>query len=74
MDYVMFALLIVCCFRGWFKGLIYSILFLLVLVLAVLLLFKNSGFGQDVIAFLTETKLSGLFYKNVLEKIINLLG
>lgn len=73
MDYVMLALLIVCCFRGWFKGLFYPILFLAVLVLFLLVVFKNSSLGQELIGFLSSTKVSGLFYKNVLEKIIDFI-
>lgn len=73
MDYVVFALLLVCCFKGWFKGLLYFALFLAGILLVLLLIFKNSNIGQELVAFLNGTKLSGMFYKNVLQKIIGLI-
>ena len=69
MDYVVLALLIVCCFRGWFKGLLLTMLFLVVGTLVLLLVLQNTNVGQAVIDFLKETKVSGLLYENVLEKI-----
>ncbi len=73
MDYVVLVLLVVCCFRGWFKGLLLTMLFLVAGTLVLLLVLKNTDVGQMVVDFLKETKVSGLFYENVLEKITGLI-
>ena len=72
MDYMVFALLLVCCFKGWIKGLLFSLFSLIFIVVLLLLVVKNTEIGQVIVQFMTDTKLSGMLYKNVVEKIINL--